>query len=57
MRVILGILALIAAALAANTLVVDSRTRAAMARSGGRIVETPVVGANVSRRPGPGRPS
>jgi pimeloyl-ACP methyl ester carboxylesterase len=48
MRVILGILALIAAALAANTLVVDSRTRAAMARSGGRFVETPVVGANVA---------
>jgi pimeloyl-ACP methyl ester carboxylesterase len=48
MKVVLVILALIAAALAANTLVVDSRTRPATARSGGRIVETPVVAANVA---------
>src|ERR1700722_825448 len=48
MKIALVILALIAAALSANTLVVDSRTRPAMARSGGRIVETPVVAANVA---------
>jgi pimeloyl-ACP methyl ester carboxylesterase len=48
MKIALVVLALIAAALAANTLVVDSRTRPAMARSGGRIVETPVVAANVA---------
>jgi pimeloyl-ACP methyl ester carboxylesterase len=48
MKVALIILALIAAALTANTLIVDSRTRPAMARSGGRIVETPVVAANVA---------
>jgi pimeloyl-ACP methyl ester carboxylesterase len=48
MKIALVILALIAAALAANTLVVDSRTRPAMARSGGRIVDTPVVAANVA---------
>ncbi len=48
MKSALVILALLAAALAANTLVVDSRTRPAMARSGGRIIETPVVAANVA---------
>jgi pimeloyl-ACP methyl ester carboxylesterase len=48
MKPALVILTLIAAALAANTFVVDSRTRPAMARSGGRIVETPVVAANVA---------
>jgi hypothetical protein len=35
MKVALVVLALVAAALAANTLVVDSRTRPAMARGGG----------------------
>jgi pimeloyl-ACP methyl ester carboxylesterase len=54
MKVALVILALIAAALVTNTLVVDSRTRPAMARSGGRIIETPVVAANVAEaRTGP----
>jgi pimeloyl-ACP methyl ester carboxylesterase len=48
MKAVLVILVLIAAALAANTLIVDSRTRPAMARSGGRIIETPVVAANVA---------
>jgi pimeloyl-ACP methyl ester carboxylesterase len=48
MKAALVILALVAAALVANTLIVDSRTRPAMARSGGRIVETPVVAANVA---------
>jgi pimeloyl-ACP methyl ester carboxylesterase len=48
MKVALVVLALIAAALAANTFIVDSRTRPAMARSGGRIIETPVVAANVA---------
>ena len=48
MKVALIILALIAAALTANTLIVDLRTRPAMARTGGRIVETPVVAANVA---------
>jgi pimeloyl-ACP methyl ester carboxylesterase len=48
MKVALIVLALIAAALVANTLIVDSRTRPAMARSGGRIIETPVVAANVA---------
>jgi pimeloyl-ACP methyl ester carboxylesterase len=48
MKFALAVLAFIAAALAANTLAVDSRTRPAMARSGGRIVETPVVAANVA---------
>jgi pimeloyl-ACP methyl ester carboxylesterase len=48
MKVALVVLALIAAALVANTLIVDSRTRPAMARSGGRIVETAVVAANVA---------
>ncbi len=48
MKIALVVLALIAAALVANTLVVDSQTRPAMARSGGRIVETPVVAANVA---------
>jgi hypothetical protein len=36
MKAALAVLALIIAALVANTLVVDSRTRPAMARSGGR---------------------
>jgi pimeloyl-ACP methyl ester carboxylesterase len=48
MKIALVILALIAAALAANTFIVDSRTRSAMSRSSGRIVETPVVAANVA---------
>jgi pimeloyl-ACP methyl ester carboxylesterase len=48
MKVALVVLALIAAALVANTLIVDSRTRSAMARGEGRIVETPVVAANVA---------
>jgi pimeloyl-ACP methyl ester carboxylesterase len=48
MKAVLVILVLIAAALVANTLIVDSRTRPAMARSGGRIIETPVVAANVA---------
>jgi hypothetical protein len=48
MKAALIVLALIAAALVANTIVVDSRTRPAMARSGGRILETPVVAANVA---------
>jgi pimeloyl-ACP methyl ester carboxylesterase len=54
MKAVLVILVLIAAALVANTLIVDSRTRPAMARSGGRIIETPVVAANVAEaRTGP----
>jgi pimeloyl-ACP methyl ester carboxylesterase len=48
MKIALVILALIAAALAANTFIVDSRTRSALSRSSGRIVETPVVAANVA---------
>jgi pimeloyl-ACP methyl ester carboxylesterase len=48
MKIALVIVALIAAALAANTLIVDSQTRPAMARSGGHIIETPVVAANVA---------
>jgi pimeloyl-ACP methyl ester carboxylesterase len=48
MKVALVVLALIAAALFANTLIVDSRTRPAMARSGGQIIETPVTAANVA---------
>jgi pimeloyl-ACP methyl ester carboxylesterase len=48
MKAALVVLALIAAALAVNTFVVDSQTRPAMARSGGRIVETPLVAANVA---------
>jgi pimeloyl-ACP methyl ester carboxylesterase len=48
MKAALIILALGAAALVANTLIVDSRTRPAMARSGGRIIETPAVAANVA---------
>jgi pimeloyl-ACP methyl ester carboxylesterase len=48
MKAVVVILALVAAALTANTLIVDSRTRTAMARSGGRIVETAVVAANVA---------
>jgi pimeloyl-ACP methyl ester carboxylesterase len=47
-KAVLVILVLIAVALVANTLIVDSRTRPAMARSGGRIIETPVVAANVA---------
>ena len=34
-------------ALAANTFWVDSKTRAAAARYGGQIIDTPVVPANV----------
>jgi pimeloyl-ACP methyl ester carboxylesterase len=48
MKVALVILTLLVVALVVNTLVVDRRTRPAMARSGGRIVETPVVAANVA---------
>jgi pimeloyl-ACP methyl ester carboxylesterase len=48
MKAALIVIALIAAALAANTLIVDSRTRPTVTRSGGRIVETPVVAANVA---------
>jgi pimeloyl-ACP methyl ester carboxylesterase len=48
MKAALIVLALLAAALVANTLIVDWRTRPATARSGGRIVETPVVAANVA---------
>jgi pimeloyl-ACP methyl ester carboxylesterase len=48
MKVALVILALVTAALTTNTLVADSRTRPAMARSGGRIVETLIVAANVA---------
>jgi pimeloyl-ACP methyl ester carboxylesterase len=48
MKVVLAVLALVVTALAANTLAVDWQTRPAMARNGGRIVETPVVAANVA---------
>ena len=48
MKATLVVLALVAAALAANTFLVDSRTRPAAPRSGGRIIETPVVAANVA---------
>jgi pimeloyl-ACP methyl ester carboxylesterase len=48
MKATFALLALIIAALVANTLIVDSRTRLATARSGGRIVETPVVAANIA---------
>jgi hypothetical protein len=44
---IVAVIAAIALALAANTLAVDSATRAAVARSGGTVMETGIVLANV----------
>lgn len=44
---IVAVIAAIAVALAANTIAVNSATRPAMARSGGTVMETGVVPANV----------
>jgi pimeloyl-ACP methyl ester carboxylesterase len=44
---IVAVITAIAVALAANTVAVNSATRAAMARSGGTVMETGVVPANV----------
>jgi pimeloyl-ACP methyl ester carboxylesterase len=44
---IVAVIAAIAVALAANTLAVDSATRAAVARSGGTVMETGIVPANL----------
>ncbi|MGD9501813.1 MAG: alpha/beta fold hydrolase [Methyloceanibacter sp.] len=46
-KAIVAVLTAIAVALAANTIAVDSATRAAMARSGGAVMATGVVPANV----------
>ena len=46
-RVSLAVMLLAAIALVVNTVFVDSRTRPAMARDGGQLIETPVVTANV----------
>jgi hypothetical protein len=52
----LVIVVALAVALAANTIAVDAVTRAATARSGGSVMETGVVPANVKAR-GKDRPS
>lgn len=46
-RTLIAVIALIVVALAANTFWVDSKTRAAAARDGGQIIDTPVVATNV----------